>query len=73
MAIIPLNIKLELRAKSLKKNLYRDYPIAEIKKAGLKKGSPEWVSWHYGYYNALNDVLNLMGEEIIKPLNADNP
>ena len=61
---IPLNIKLENRVRKTKQWLDKKHPECQIEQAHLNEDAPERAYWHYGYYVALTDVLNLMEKEL---------
>lgn len=56
--------KLKMRRDGLQKSLHKDNPEIFKEQKHLDEGTPERVYWHYGYYVAIGDVLNLMENEL---------
>lgn len=58
--------KLDKRASGIRDWLIANHPECEKEQAHLKEGTPERAYWHFGYYMALEDVLNLTTREALQ-------
>lgn len=69
MSEMPFDTKLKIRKDGLREFLKKDHPEIFDEQKHLDDGTPERTYWHYGYYVALGDVLNLMDKTINLPEN----
>lgn len=67
-----IDLKLKTRVDGIREWLIANHPECEHEQLHLKKDTPERAYWHFGYYMALKDVLNLIAGETLPTITENS-